>query len=314
MSTKESGIEKVQHSPSIFEQDLNDVFSPYYCSPTSYDLQALYTNGSGGSFMTYDEMSNSPSESLSDEILKIDYGPFGPAEESSDSLWPSYASSGSVWSLYESGVGKLTRASSTPLSDKTSSDSEWNVWAASLRQRESKDSQTASNRFMCRTCPESFSQLVELEEHAKIAKHKQFACRQCTACFSRHDALTRHREIHDSQKLYPCPQCERYQGTAAFRRRDHLRQHLWKKHRLHPNVEFPRHCPYECCGFSERFRVSDNFDGFGSRREYSKHMREVHGKETHDCDIDGCNRVGNKGFGRMSDLQRHKKVFHHMLR
>jgi hypothetical protein len=39
-------------------------------------------------------------------------------------------------------------------------------------------------------------------------------------------------------------------------------------------------------------------------------MREAHGKETYDCMIDGCERFGKKGFARLNDLERHRKLAH----
>jgi hypothetical protein len=326
MFTDTASIEDVQPPPLIFDQNVENVFSPSYCSSTSYNLQALHPDGCGESFMTYYgtndilpltsdlEIPNELPDSASYEPPGTDSGLFKLAEESSDTLWPSDTLRCDMRNFFDPGVGRMNRASSIALSEKILSDAEWNIWAANLRHYGTRESKRTPTSYTCRMCQESFSRILELEKHAKVAKHKPFACRQCKACFSRQDALTRHREIHDSQKLYPCLLCDSYQGVGAFRRRDHLRQHLQKKHRLHPNAEFPRHCSYECCSFSERFVVSDRFQGFSSRREYSKHMREVHGKETHDCDIDGCNRVGVKGFARINDLHKHRKVVHGRLR
>jgi len=39
-------------------------------------------------------------------------------------------------------------------------------------------------------------------------------------------------------------------------------------------------------------------------------MRDSHGEEKHDCEVDGCGRVGRKGFARLSDLDRHMKSVH----
>jgi hypothetical protein len=83
---------------------------------------------------------------------------------------------------------------------------------------------------------------------------------------------------------------------------------LRKFHRVHPNVEFPRFCPFvESCRFSA---IYDPFKGFAQRKEYTKHMREAHGRETHDCKIVGCKRAGSKGFARLNDLERHMKLAH----
>jgi len=155
----------------------------------------------------------------------------------------------------------------------------------------------------CHQCKRNFSRVVDMELHGREEGHKPFACSLCPKLFSRQDALTRHREIHKSLKRYACQYCEKYRGQSAFKRRDHLRQHLRKKHRVHPNLEFPLYCHYEQCSSSES---EGSFDGFQSRTEYSRHMRDSHGEEKHDCEIRGCDRVGRKGFARLSDLEKHK--------
>jgi uncharacterized C2H2 Zn-finger protein len=315
MFKKESSIENVQHSPQIFGQNVDNVFSPCDIkSTTSCDFQALYPNGSEKSFMTCNGISDTASpgtdlgiSGLASDLLSCDPLQAGcdtleSVEQFSDSLWHSDASGQDFWDFSGPSFEGMMRWSSVGLSEKTSSDAEW---ITILPYHGFSDSQIASTSYTCSTCQESFPGLLELEKHRKAGKRKQFACKQCTASFSRQDALTRHREIHDSQKLFSCVRCD-----ATFRRRDHLRQHLQKKHRVDPNEEFPRHCSYECCSFSERFRTSDGFDGFSSRKEYSKHMRVVHGKETHDCDIGGCSRVGSRGFARKTDLLKHRKLVH----
>jgi hypothetical protein len=322
MFTRSSIAENVGQLSTVFDEDSDSVFTLNNSSYSSCTLETWCPNTFERPIITYDDildfpfsatgldMSSLPSNLSLQEPLVWDTNAALPPDALSyefDCDLPSLCSS------LASGIGEETRATSLAPSERTSSDTESNVWLTDSPQHGSKDVNTPAAVHKCRECEESFSRVHELERHAKDTKHKPFACGECNACFSRQDALTRHREIHDSQKVYPCPKCNKYQGSAAFRRRDHLRQHLWKKHRVHPNTEFPRHCPYECCGCSEQLRHVANFNGFGSRREYSKHMREVHGKETHDCDIEGCHRVRSKGFARISDLQRHRKLIHGRL-
>ncbi|KAF2671514.1 hypothetical protein BT63DRAFT_412536 [Microthyrium microscopicum] len=198
-----------------------------------------------------------------------------------------------------------TRAVSVAPSEATSTGSE-GPGSSDLLTSTFNHAGPLAAKHSCAKCKEAFARALDLEEHAKTTKHKPFACSNCNTCFSRQDALTRHREVHGSPKLYPCPECEKYRGDASFRRRDHLRQHLRKKHRVHPSTEFPRYCSYECCTFSKRHWQ----EGFALRRDYSKHMRTVHGKERHDCSVEDCDRVGNRGFARLSDLIKHKKNVH----
>jgi hypothetical protein len=207
-------------------------------------------------------------------------------------------------------VEEMTRTRSLALSESTLSDALPELCPANFLQCGSTHLNSMPAAHTCPKCLITFSRASEIEDHARETKHKPFACTICSALFSRQDALTRHRQIHESQKRYPCARCEKYRGPGAFRRRDHLRQHLRKKHRLHPNAEFPRHCPYDRCDFSAR---DGRFDGFRLRRDYLRHMRDSHGEEKHDCDVDGCDRKGKRGFARLSDLDRHRKLIHEKL-
>lgn len=207
------------------------------------------------------------------------------------------------------GVEGMTRFSSLAPSESPSLDVVPELWSADPQCGFTPSSSTLAAHTGPQ-CLENFMRVSDIEAHARETKHKPFICGVCNALFSRQDALTRHGEIHKSQKRYPCEWCEKNRGSVAFRRRDHLRQHLRKKHRVHPNAEFPRHCRYDGCGSSA---CDGRFDGFRSRREYSRHMRESHGEEKHDCNVEGCDRVGRKGFARLSDLDRHRRLVHDKL-
>lgn len=210
----------------------------------------------------------------------------------------------------ELGAGGMTRTPSLEPSESTLSDANLELFPANFLQCGSNHSKSMPAAHTCPICHITFSRASEIEDHARETKHKPFACTICKTLFSRQDALTRHREIHESQKRYPCAWCEKYRGPGAFRRRDHLRQHLRKKHRVHPNAEFPQYCPYDRCDFSTQ---NNRFDGFRLRRDYLKHMRESHGEEKHDCDVDGCDRKGRRGFARLCDLDKHRKLIHEKL-
>jgi len=210
----------------------------------------------------------------------------------------------------EPGVGGMMRTFSLEPSESASSDDVPELWPADFWQCGFTHSNSVPATHTCPICFVTFSRASDIEDHAKETKHKPFACSVCNRLFSRQDALTRHREIHESQKRYPCAICEKCRGPVAFRRRDHLRQHLRKKHRVHPNAEFPRYCPYDRCNFSAR---EGRFDGFRLRRDYLKHMRESHGEEKHDCDVDGCDRKGRRGFARLNDLDKHRQLIHKKL-
>jgi hypothetical protein len=126
----------------------------------------------------------------------------------------------------------------------------------------------------CPQCPESFSRAFELEEHARIFRHKPFSCRQCDQTFSRRDAWTRHRQLHQARGSHPCPHCDKYQGRNAFKRKDHLRTHLLK---VHHDTDYPKLCHLSTCKLSSPY---GSFKHFERRKDYTKHMREDHGDHT----------------------------------
>jgi DNA-directed RNA polymerase subunit RPC12/RpoP len=135
--------------------------------------------------------------------------------------------------------------------------------------RDGHDSETTS--YDCPQCPGSFQRAFELEEHAKMTRHKPFACRQCKQSFSRRDARTRHRQLHQAEGSHPCPHCDKYRGRYAFKRKDHLKKHLLKVHR---DADHPRLCPFSSCKLSSPYGF---FKHFERRKDYTKHMREDHG-------------------------------------
>ena len=84
---------------------------------------------------------------------------------------------------------------------------------------------------LCQVCFQSFPSNAELERHAQSLQHKAFGCK-CGKTYARLDILKRHC---DSTPKFPCPHCNRYTGANAFRREDHLTQHLRTYHRIKNN-------------------------------------------------------------------------------
>ncbi|KAL2352376.1 hypothetical protein BJ546DRAFT_849622 [Cryomyces antarcticus] len=129
----------------------------------------------------------------------------------------------------------------------------------------------------------------------------------CTKRYGRRDVFLRHCSTHKASVRYPCPLCQKYDGPQAFKRRDHLQQHMLNYHDIPPTELTPGFCPNNSCSFSQsnaECRV------FRTRKEYDSHLREAHGKGTFECAWPGCQRVGKRGYARESDLIKHRQRKH----
>ncbi|KAI0518534.1 hypothetical protein F5B22DRAFT_599595 [Xylaria bambusicola] len=182
----------------------------------------------------------------------------------------------------------------------------------------------------CAECNETFKYETGLIKHGKDQKHSPYAC-SCGAKFARIDALGRHiKSFLKESAQYHCPFCKRYRGKQAFRRKDHLVQHLKGYHKtdseeidniapLERRSESRQllSCPYNDCAAyrDDSFRAlpwKEQFEGrpFQKQSEYNEHMRKVHGDSAFPCPVDGCDRVGTKGYMREKDLIKHLAKMH----
>jgi uncharacterized Zn-finger protein len=184
--------------------------------------------------------------------------------------------------------------------------------------------------FDCVECGESLSSQANLLRHAKEKQHQPYSC-ECGTAFSRLDILSRHLEsVSTEMPKYPCRLCKRHRGDNGFRRLDHLRQHERNYHHLETNDDsakalasrpglkysFPV-CPHPDCSYyrDDSFKtlprstqkVSKPFPTQGA---FTKHMRDEHNECTFPCDIQGCDRVGRRGYFREKDLIKHRKQSH----
>ncbi|KAH6957754.1 hypothetical protein BKA56DRAFT_680652 [Ilyonectria sp. MPI-CAGE-AT-0026] len=163
----------------------------------------------------------------------------------------------------------------------------------------------------CIECTQSFSTKTALDLHGSQLGHSPFAC-TCGGRFSRSDVLARHLKSKEvGQPRYPCPFCNRHQGETAFRRRDHLTQHLVQYHKHDPasNIQAPLTgsasvptCPHLEC-FPSQWSFTTN-------ASYYRHMRSVHNETPFECTVPNCDRVGAKGYFREKDLYNHCRSKH----
>ncbi|KAH6714420.1 hypothetical protein BKA61DRAFT_605232 [Leptodontidium sp. MPI-SDFR-AT-0119] len=159
----------------------------------------------------------------------------------------------------------------------------------------------------CHECSLQFPHISALNTHAKLTQHAPYAC-NCGSTFARFDILDRHLRTFNPQKFYPCLFCSKHSGQGAFKRLDHLTQHLrgYHNHEIsakssdHPHLLLAQfRCPHEDCFYHQ--------DGFGAQKDFTKHLREMHDESLYPCDVSGCGRIGGRGFSRKRDLMKHQK-------
>ncbi|TVY73544.1 Zinc finger protein [Lachnellula suecica] len=178
----------------------------------------------------------------------------------------------------------------------------------------------------CNECDAQFDKKSALKIHAKHTKHAPHLCK-CGKRFARLDILDRH--IHTFQPIttHPCPYCNKFRGSKAFPRRDHLLQHLRQRHNIETisdTDEFPSFhhtgrdlsCHHEDCPYFRtlshpgRNPFQERGGVFRNQSELRKHLREVHSESPFECTEPYCSRKGSRGFFRKGDLLRHKKEHH----
>ena len=172
----------------------------------------------------------------------------------------------------------------------------------SFKRSPSVSSSLGRSTQTCPECHKNFSDSAELEAHARAGGHRPFRCPHpnCNVSYARRDLLLRHEAVHKEDTGHPCPRCHKYDGPKAFKRRDHLLQHLSNAHGEEP---FPEYCQHSECAPKAG---ASPLRPFKSMKEYRAHLKEVHGETPFPCDWSGCDRKGKKGYARKRDLEAHK--------
>jgi hypothetical protein len=180
--------------------------------------------------------------------------------------------------------------------------------------------------YACNACSLRFPHNSALDNHAKQTLHAPFAC-ICGGTFSRIDVLNRHLETYSPRPKasYPCPHCSKFSGMKAFTRRDHLTQHLRGYHNIEvssdsddPQSSSSRKTALSClhkdCSYHHDASRSSSLPNlrryFSTKRDFTKHLREVHDESLYPCDAPDCGRVGGRGFFRKRDLSKHQRDHH----
>jgi hypothetical protein len=113
-----------------------------------------------------------------------------------------------------------------------------------------------------------------------------------------------HKKSTSEESRYPCPYC----GNRAFKRKDHLTQHLQRMHFLSQEDLVPGFCPHKNCSFAEG--PMSSVRAFSKFSHYTKHLREVHGESLFDCSVPNCRRKGVNGYSGHANLLRHTREKH----
>lgn len=186
----------------------------------------------------------------------------------------------------------------------------------------------------CPGCDFSGPFLIDLAAHAATTGHAPFACsyKSCEREFSRSDSLKRHIAQHlESQPRYECPHCYKHNGEKAFKRRDHLTQHLRGYHNIGVDAMRSKSnsCPHATCDqyrpgvfatdgspiFQKGDRywgyvVADKYQAFKSTKAFQDHMRKSHNETPFQCPVPGCDRKGAKGWFRKREYIKHHQKDH----
>lgn len=123
--------------------------------------------------------------------------------------------------------------------------------------------------------------------------------------------------------------CISYRGKNGFRRKDHLRQHIRKYHRME-DYELSGLCQECYFTYTSLEELADHMlqkhqssaylcigkgcdrtgmNGFASGKELKAHVREDH-SSTFQCSFLGCDRIGTKGWIRERDMDKHMEKKH----
>lgn len=192
---------------------------------------------------------------------------------------------------------------------------------------------TSGIALQCDECSTHFSTKASLYHHSQTSNHSPHFC-FCGKGYSRIDVLDRHiQSLNYVSTTFPCPHCKKHRGIKAFRRRDHLTQHLKGYHHMditsdsedddlsqkskktirRKKEKFLR-CPHKDCSSSKLVVFDNSVENpeapFHTQSQLTQHLREIHDECLFPCREDRCPRVGGRGFFRKRDLLKHMKEYH----
>jgi len=189
---------------------------------------------------------------------------------------------------------------------------EWQDYATHLQAAH-------QDAFTCDECMHVGKTQDAIALHASNTGHASFICKNedCEKKFSRLDTYQRHQRTHrEDAKRFPCKYCKKYRGKSAFKRKDHLTQHVRNYHHIgedkqRGHLHNRQWCPKKECTESKPVPLLNRDVGvFTSSKEWVKHMRTVHDESEFPCPQPGCDRIDGKGYFREADLRAHLRKVH----
>ncbi|KAI1127068.1 hypothetical protein F5Y10DRAFT_201285 [Nemania abortiva] len=178
------------------------------------------------------------------------------------------------------------------------------------------------------------SYLFPVREHAFgprghfVVSANPFKCR-CGKEFAKLFTLERHIQQFGGAGGYPCTECTVYQDKSAFKRKDHLVQHLRCIHgydddklaTLYPPRQSRRFqipvCHFQSCEYYRSPAFGDLPIGeqeknrpFDKQSHYTTHMKLEHDWSPYTCKVPGCDKIGRKGFFSATSFGKHCKDKH----
>jgi len=185
---------------------------------------------------------------------------------------------------------------------------------------------SARQSYTCAECSLIVGTQTELEGHADRDGHKPWACPEpgCDVKAARKDSLGRHMQKHSAKSpAFPCLHCSKYRGSTAFRRKDHLQQHLRSKHPTKASASRAgmwSSCPHDTCNFyrgsevrPERahWHIEDRSQySFKTAKDAQQHMRKDHSESPFPCLARDCELRGRKGYFSLKALESHQREEH----
>lgn len=198
---------------------------------------------------------------------------------------------------------------------------------------------TNHSTFKCDECGEFFERSYQINNHIRATDHAAYKClfADCQATFTRQDVMLRHQLGHAKNPVkYSCTHCKKWRSPNGFKRLDHLKQHLKNYHHIEDSSidhfngsgsepkdpAFFLYCPHQKCPL---FREVTNYDWgkrgaiqeehlFKSRSDFTTHLRKEHDDSIYPCTVNGCKRIGGKGYFRKRDLKKHVTKAHPSVR